>query len=291
MVRCMLCDKQVPKAFWPEVARWTVHVLNRSPTLVLKDKTLEEMWSGVKPKVDYFRVFRCLAHVHVPDQKRRKLDDKSLQCVLLEVSHESKAYRLFDLAIRRIIVSRDVSFEEDKDWNWGRTIEKVKLDILVWENSVEGEEAFSQSEEEVVEGIEAMVTDQEAEATTPTSIESSNEVAPIQAETRIRRAPPYLQDYVTGEGLSENADVNNLAMFISHEDPGSFEEAKRDVKWIRAMDLEIEAIEKNKTWQLTTLLNGAKKIGVKWVFKTKLNEKGEIDKCKARLVAKGYAQR
>ena len=94
-----------------------------------------------------------------------------------------------------------------------------------------------------------------------------------------------------GEGLSENADVNNLEMFISHEDPGSFEEAKRDVKWIRAMDLEIEAIEKNKTWQLTTLLNGAKKIGVKWVFKTKLHEKGEVDKCKSRVVAKGYAQR
>ena len=93
-----------------------------------------------------------------------------------------------------------------------------------------------------------------------------------------------------GEGLSENADVNNLEMFISHEDPGSFEEAKRDVKWIRAMDLEIEAIEKNETWQLTTLLKGAKKIGVKWVFKTKLNEKGEVDKCKARLVAKDYAQ-
>ena len=56
------------------------------------------------------------------------------------------------------------------------------------------------------------------------------------------------------------------------------------------MDLEIEAIEKNETWQLTTLLKGAKKIGVKWVFKTKLNEKGEVDKCKARLVAKDYAQ-
>ena len=68
----------------------------------------------------------------------------------------------------------------------------MKRDILVWEDSVEGEEAFSESEEEVVEGIEAIVTDQEAEATTPTSIESSNEVAPVQAETRIRRAPPYL---------------------------------------------------------------------------------------------------
>ena len=130
MVRCMLCDKQVSKAFWPEAARWTVHVLNRSLTLVVKDKSPEEMWSGVKPKVDYFRVFGCLAHVHVPDQKKTKLDDKSLQCVLLGVSHESKAYRLFDPATRRIIMSRDVSFEEDKGWNWGRTVEEVKCDIL-----------------------------------------------------------------------------------------------------------------------------------------------------------------
>ena len=119
------------KAFWPEAARWTVHVLNRSSTLVVKDKTPKEMWSGVKPKVDYFRVFGCLAHVHVPDQKKTKLDDKSLQCVLLGVSHESKAYRLFDPATRRTIMSRDVSFEEDKGWNWGRMVEEVKRDILV----------------------------------------------------------------------------------------------------------------------------------------------------------------
>ena len=77
-----------------------------------------------------------------------------------------------------------------------------------------------------MESIEVVVTNQEAEATTPTSIESSNEVAPVQAETRIRRALPYLQDYVTGEGLSEDAYVNNLAMFISHEDPSSFEKLR-----------------------------------------------------------------
>lgn len=56
------------------------------------------------------------------------------------------------------------------------------------------------------------------------------------------------------------------------------------------MDEEIKSIEKNNTWELTELPQGHKKIGVKWVFKTKLNEKGEIHKHKARLVAKGYKQ-
>ena len=56
------------------------------------------------------------------------------------------------------------------------------------------------------------------------------------------------------------------------------------------MDEEIKAIEKNNTWELTNLPNGQKTIGVKWVYKTKLNEKGEVKKHKARLVAKGYKQ-
>ena len=42
------------------------------------------------------------------------------------------------------------------------------------------------------------------------------------------------------------------------------------------MDLEIEAIERNGTWELTDLPKGMKKIGVKWVFKTKLNEMARL---------------
>src|SRR5262249_32519737 len=110
MVRSMLSEKQVPKNFWPEAVNWTAHVLNRSPTLVVKDMTPEEAWSGVKPNVDYFRVFGCIGHVHVSDSKRKKLDDKTFQCVLLGISEESKAYRLYDPASKKIVVSRDVVF-------------------------------------------------------------------------------------------------------------------------------------------------------------------------------------
>ena len=56
------------------------------------------------------------------------------------------------------------------------------------------------------------------------------------------------------------------------------------------MDMETKVIVKNETWELIQLPKRAKKIGVKWVYKTKLNENREVDKYKARLVAKDYAQ-
>ncbi|CAL2240045.1 unnamed protein product [Prunus armeniaca] len=57
------------------------------------------------------------------------------------------------------------------------------------------------------------------------------------------------------------------------------------------MDVEIEAIKKNDTWELADLSIGAKKVGVKWVYKTKFNENGEVEKYRAQLVAKRYTQK
>ena len=54
------------------------------------------------------------------------------------------------------------------------------------------------------------------------------------------------------------------------------------------MDAEITAIERNDTCELCDIPKGQKTIGVKWVYKTKLKENGEVDKHKACLVAKSY---
>jgi hypothetical protein len=73
MVRSMLSGKEVPKEFWPEAINWSIYVLNRSPTLAVKDVTPEEAWSGIKPYIDHFRVFGCVAHVRMPDSKKKSL--------------------------------------------------------------------------------------------------------------------------------------------------------------------------------------------------------------------------
>lgn len=54
VVRSMLSERQVPKTFWSEAVRWSVHIQNRSPTVALENTTPEEAWNGTKPVVDYF---------------------------------------------------------------------------------------------------------------------------------------------------------------------------------------------------------------------------------------------
>lgn len=128
----MLSEKKLPKTFWPEAVNWTIYVLNRCPTFAVKNQTPQEAWSGSKPSVEHFRVFGCVAHVHVPDVRRTKLEGKSFPCVLLGVSEESKAYRLYDPVAKKVIVSRDVVFEEDKSWNWDMSFNEHVIADLEW---------------------------------------------------------------------------------------------------------------------------------------------------------------
>ena len=71
----------------------------------------------------------------------------------------------------------------------------------------------------------------------------------------------------------------------------NFDEAFNDERWRQAMEDEIQSIEKNNTWKLTTPPKDHWEIGVKWVYKTKKNAHGEVERYKARLVAKVYKQR
>ncbi|KAA3467430.1 copia-type polyprotein [Gossypium australe] len=74
---------RVPKEFWPEAINWAVYVLNRYPTSVVKDKTAEEVWKGVKPLVDYFKVFGCIGHVH-------KKNSEETHCIDFKWEDEGK---------------------------------------------------------------------------------------------------------------------------------------------------------------------------------------------------------
>jgi hypothetical protein len=60
--------------------------------------------------------------------------------------------------------------------------------------------------------------------------------------------------------------------------------------WKKAMNEEMETLDKNEAWDLMELSTGRMSIGCKWVFKKKLNVEGKVEKYKDRLVEKGYSQ-
>lgn len=94
-------------------------------------------------------------------------------------------------------------------------------------------------------------------------------------------SPPGLAAGVLGKEL----------MFTSADEPASFGEAEHAACWRQAMRDELQSIEENVTWEPVPLPAGHRAIGIKWVFKVKREELGNIIHHKARLVANGYVQR
>ncbi|CAI7860139.1 unnamed protein product [Closterium sp. NIES-53] len=61
-------------------------------------------------------------------------------------------------------------------------------------------------------------------------------------------------------------------------------------KWRAAIQAELDTLAERGTWELVKMPEGRRPVGVKWVFKIKTGDIGQLERFKARLVAKGYTQ-
>ncbi|KAJ8499382.1 hypothetical protein OPV22_009934 [Ensete ventricosum] len=189
------------------------------------------------------------------------LDEKSEKYILIGYPAQSKAYRLYNPVNGKVIINGNVVFDERASWNWeineGDAQIRVPAELITPPNQV---------------------TDPAPIRSTSTSPSSSSNSANDSSD----ETPPG-----RFRSLTEIYD-STFALFIS--DPISFEEAVEKEEWQKAMKEEIKSIEKNETWELMDLPKEKKAICLKWVYKTKYNADGSIQKHKARLVAKGYSQ-
>jgi hypothetical protein len=74
--------------------------------------TFEEKFTSKEPDVSHLKMFSCIAYVHVPDEKRSKLDPKAKKCIFIGYSLEQKGYRCFNPSTRKLQVIRNVVFYE-----------------------------------------------------------------------------------------------------------------------------------------------------------------------------------
>ncbi|PNX58192.1 retrovirus-related Pol polyprotein from transposon TNT 1-94, partial [Trifolium pratense] len=220
------------------------------------------------------RVFGCIAFAHIPDSQRKKLDNKSIKCVHLGISDESKAYKLYNPkksdGNEVLIDTEEITTTNNEPIEPHITHEPHASPLSNSDMDI-GYES-TDAEDEVVEEYN--------------NEEDSNQLGP-----RIKRLPSHFKDFVMDSEVDNEQELQNFAIYSSSEDPYTYDEACKHQVWKDAMDAEIKAIEDNNTWELSNLPEGIKAIGVKWIYKTKYNEMRQIDKHKARLVAKGYTQK
>ena len=126
-VRCMLFNAGLGKQIWAEVVMYASHLINRLPSAALNGKTPLEVWSGkLTNDYDTLRVFGSTAYYHV---KESKLDPRAKKALFMGVTSGVKGYRLWCLSSKKIISSRDVTFDESF------MLKKVTIDGKVSENT------------------------------------------------------------------------------------------------------------------------------------------------------------
>jgi len=109
---------------------------------------------------------------------------------------------------------------------------------------------------------------------------------PLRRSQRIRKSTissdyeTYLQESDLDIGI--NKDLVSFLQAI---------ESTESEKLIDAMKKELKSMYENHIWDIVKLPEGSERVRCKWVFKTKRDSIGNIERYKAKLVVKGYTQK
>lgn len=325
--KCLLHEADLSKCYWAEAMNMAVYLINRSPSANLKNQTPEEVWSGKKVDLSNLKTFGCPVMVHIPSEKRTKLDPKSRKMIFVGYDLNVKGYRCADMNTRKVMVSRDVKFIES-------SVECVtsEMDLELEDISSESErsvyDSLSDSEGpslsdsegpsnrddgETIEITDDSVVNEINELANELANASSNAINNSNDTVMEENDDPSDKNYKPSRNPQVSTSDRTLRFrnFFSHlaeeidfalytgevfldDEPKSVSEIKNRndaLEWNNAMKEEFDALIENETWNIVDLPKNARTIKTKWVFKLKRDSDGNIVRYKARLVAKGFTQR
>lgn len=277
--RCILQDSTLSQTFWGEAVLTAAHIHNRLPSPAWNDMSPIAHWSGKEPGLGHLRVFGSTAWVHIPKEKRRKLDPKSRRCILVGYDEDagSKIYRLYDPEHKTIIRSRDVVIDESLE-PAGKVMNESQRAKIEWdaETSIE-EEKISERASENFHPIERITpTPTSSPTTTPTTTPTLEETDSSNIRETIVVRPRLAQLDRTEKGdrgpqdpglrrSERNRQRENLFSSAAHfalmanvdgVEPQTLTEALNSAekdKWKDAWEAELDSLAKNNTWVLEPL--------------------------------------
>ena len=300
--RCMMADAQLGPEYWAEAVLTAAYLINRSPARILGGVTPYQLWEGEKPDLDHLRIFGSPAMVHVPDQLRRKWDQKSVKLIFIGYCPDTKGYRLIDPVSKKVTISRDVIFLEtahsmnhSQDGLPQKMTQPETIDLQSFESPQDNDTEAEQTPEDSDEGSENGTSQEEGtdndeyeeSLTFEPSINDPDFTpdTPITTPEDIRRSsrqpkPKVFPDHVTFLAGSCNPD-----------EPTTYKQAIESdhaASWKNAMDDEFASLKKTQTFSVVDLPVGKRALTSRWVYRVKGD--GDNKKFKARLVVRGCSQ-
>jgi len=136
-----------------------------------------------------------------------------------------------------------VVFEEEICWNWQKSNEETKDEVLDWGDEKEDNAPADRNEEPVEihsnsSSDNSEISSSSSKSRSPSNSspdgQSSDENAYVEGRgMRERRTPRWMEDYDTGAGLFDEESLSALVM-VMENDPLSFEEAVKSKKMERS---------------------------------------------------------
>eukprot|EP00253_Pinus_taeda_P029052 PITA_29052 len=253
------------------------YIVNRTLTKVLKNITLEEAWSSIKPEVSHFHVFGSEAWAHIPNEKHKALEPKSEKCIFVGYSEDVNGYRLIPLESKNVIIRRDVNFAENISAYEPSLADVPHLSIL-----------------STSENISSSNDDSEDDNPPPPSQGPPSSPQLRKWVRATRDATGALAGDTPTDQRCTHSQFDRASSLVAQAsanyDPDTFAEASGHPDWDAAMNEEYRSLLANDTWDLVLLPKGRKLVRCKWIYRTKFGLDGKVDKHKACLVAKGFSQ-
>ena len=111
--RALRFQAHLPIYFWGECVLAAVHLINRTPSPFLQNKTPYELLYGTQPSYNLIRTFGCRCFAHNQQTQGDKFASRSRKWIFVGYPFGKKGWYLFDLDSQKFFVSRDVKLFED----------------------------------------------------------------------------------------------------------------------------------------------------------------------------------
>ena len=264
MAKTMLNDSQISDKFWGQAVHTSVHILNKGLLRNDNDKNPYELWIGRLANVKHFRIFGSKCFIKKDDGKVNKFDSRVDEGIFFGYSSKRKAYKCYNLRLDKIVETINVKIDESNS-----SINKQ-------------EDSDTQEEEEMIQEEEQEYQEEEPQDEEEQGSIQQEPLTPLKTPNRrVQKNHPSNQitgDKSTGVETRRRKQGQTLEQahlsLLSIIHPKNVEEAKRDECWIKAMEEELSQIKKNDTCELVPRPKDKNVIGIKWVFKNKLDENG-----------------